>query len=190
MENGKEKANTMQVLILNIHSIHLDFSEKPEYMDEERWEKTKRIKSEADKKRSCASGYLLWIMCQKMQIIAPSYGYTKKGKPYLQGVENLSFNLSHSGDYAVLAQEQSLYKIKISRIRGTIYDCNMIPITNNSSKTIAAILPTSKGVAAIKNCADSTLLEDTLLDLIANKPSICEVDKTISSEGISFGKGR
>ena len=91
-----------------------------------------------------------------------------------------------TGGYSAVASQQSLYKINITRLRGTIYDCNMVPITNNSKKTIAAILPTSKGILAIKECANGDLLEEALKTLKENKPAICTVNNTINGEGIAF----
>ncbi|MBQ8267297.1 MAG: hypothetical protein IJZ21_02820 [Clostridia bacterium] len=89
-------------------------------------------------------------------------------------------------DYSAVAAEQSSYRINISRLRGTIYDCNMVPLTNNVSKTVAAVSPTPKGVLAISRCTSGTSLENSLNTLKSNKPTICTVEKTINSEGIAF----
>lgn len=92
----------MQILIKNILSIGDIPLKKPDYMEEKRWENLQHIKAEADKKRSLVSAYLLDYMCRELQIDNPVYEYSKRGKPILKDAE-CSFNLSHSGDYVVLA---------------------------------------------------------------------------------------
>lgn len=62
----------------------------------------------------------------------------------------------------------------------------MVPITNNFKKTVAAVLPSSKGVLAIKECADGESLKNALKTLSENKPAICNVKNTINGEGIAF----
>lgn len=89
-------------------------------------------------------------------------------------------------DYSAVALEQSSYRINISRLRGTIYDCNMVPLTNNLLKTYAAVSPTPKGVLAVSRCAEGEALDTALDTLKTNKPAICEVQNTIDSEGIAF----
>lgn len=100
----------MKILIKNIHSFGDAYpltDEKPGFMDSVRWEKFLSLKMEADKKRSLASGYLQKQMCKELGITNPKYGYSEKGKPYLKEYENIVFNISHSGDYAVLVYYES-----------------------------------------------------------------------------------
>ena len=104
----------MQILVNNINSLEKCMDcEKPFFMDIVRWNKIQSIKSESDKKRSFASGYLLHQMCKELGIDNPEYGYSEKGKPYLIGDHNVSFNISHSGDYVVLAYQESPQPIGI-----------------------------------------------------------------------------
>lgn len=91
-----------------------------------------------------------------------------------------------SQDYMSVAGEQMQYKINISRLRGTIYDCNMVPLTNNSTRLVAAVLPTPRGVIALKSCADDKNIEKSLNELQENKAIVCDVEKTINSDGIAF----
>ena len=91
-----------------------------------------------------------------------------------------------SGNYSEIAARQSSFRINVSRIRGTIYDCNMVPLTNNKTKTIAAVSPTPSGVMAINNCATGKELENAIDTLKDNKPVVCEVTKTDAREGIAF----
>ena len=90
------------------------------------------------------------------------------------------------GNYKSTAVEQSKYRINISKIRGTIYDCNMVPLTNNSSKLVAAVLPNPRGVLAISSCTSGENLDNSLKNLSLNKPTVCTVEKTINSDSIAF----
>lgn len=126
----------MQVLIKNITSTEDACfwegagasdrkMEKPHYISVERWEKIKTLKGAADRKRSLTAGYLLHLMCRELHIENPSYGYSNKGKPYLIGHGDISYNISHSGDYAVLAYQESKEPVgidiqQIRPLRGNI----------------------------------------------------------------------
>lgn len=91
-----------------------------------------------------------------------------------------------TSDYVAVQAEQASYRIKISRLRGTVYDCNMIPLTNGSYKTVAAVSPTDKAVSALSKIANEDKLEDALKILQSNKPAVCDVNRIIKSEGIDF----
>ena len=54
-----------------------------------------------------------------------------------------------NGDYAEVANRQIGYRITVSNIRGTVFDCNMIPLTNREYKIIAAVTPTGPDTALI-----------------------------------------
>lgn len=93
--------------------MDIGLEKKPEYIESKRWDDLKNLKQDADKKRSLASGYLLWSMCRRLEIKSPVYRYSQKGKPYPEGMGNLAFNISHSGDYAVLAFHKSTEPIGV-----------------------------------------------------------------------------
>lgn len=108
----------MRILIKNIQSFGGAYpltGEKPDFMESVRWEKMQSLKMEADKLRSLASGYLLDKMCKEMQMIKPQYKYGENGKPYIEGHENIVFNISHSGDYAVLVYSGAFKELKNSK---------------------------------------------------------------------------
>ncbi len=85
-----------------------------------------------------------------------------------------------TGDYYMLQESQTYYKIKVSNVRGTIYDCNMNPITNSEEKYIAAVIPTEAAVAEISGYADLKMLTE----LKNEKPIICEVPEKINTDDI------
>ena len=89
----------MKVRIININNIDNSF----QIMDEQRKKKMQSLKMEADRKRCLASGFLLEEMCRELGIAEPKFGHFQNGKPCLENGESIAFNLSHSGEYAVLA---------------------------------------------------------------------------------------
>ncbi len=88
-------------------------------------------------------------------------------------------------DYSAVLEAQSGYRLTVGNLRGTIYDCNMVPITNNKTKIIAAVSPTPRAVTAISGVLDGEERENTLERLKSGKPILCEVPREIECDGIS-----
>lgn len=93
-----------------------------------------------------------------------------------------------NGDYAEVAQRQIGYRITASNIRGTIFDCNMIPLTNREYKIIAAVTPTPQAVMKISAALEGKEKERVLEELEKGNPVICEVKKEIKCDGITCAK--
>ncbi len=87
-------------------------------------------------------------------------------------------------DYKQVQEQQSSLKIKIANLRGTIFDKNLIPITNSEKKIIACVSPTPRAVTAISNVLKGDALKSVLDRLKNNKPVICEVEEKIECDGI------
>ncbi len=87
-------------------------------------------------------------------------------------------------DYDEIYKEINCYKIKISDLRGTIYDCNMVPITNNKQKIIAAVSPTQKAISGIKSILEIDEYQKYSEILESGEPVICEIPEKISCDGI------
>lgn len=97
----------MELLIEHIASVGKnELQIKPAYITDERWKRIQKIRQEADKKRSLTAGKLLHRMCAACQIDDPVYKTNLNGKPFLNDHPEITFNLSHSGEYAVLAYEK------------------------------------------------------------------------------------
>ncbi len=89
------------------------------------------------------------------------------------------------GNYGELQAKQSSQRINISRPRGTIYDCNMVPLTNKETEIYAAVLPTPRAIVAISSVLEGDELAAALKPLNAGKPTVCKVPERIECEGIS-----
>ena len=80
------------------------------------------------------------------------------------------------------------YKLKIGNLRGTIYDCNMVPLTNNKQKIIAAVSPTKKAITAIRDLLPKNEKDKLLKQLQNGQPIVCEIEKDIKCDGITTTK--
>lgn len=96
----------------------------------------------------------------------------------------LRISVIANSDYKQVQQTQSSLKIKISDLRGTIFDRNLIPLTNNSKKIIACVSPTPRAVTAISSVLSGEELESVLERLKSGKPIVCEVEEEINCDGI------
>ncbi|HCA05071.1 MAG TPA: hypothetical protein DEO32_04135 [Ruminococcaceae bacterium] len=95
------------VFFTNINFVNKDHSAA---LSSERAAKAARLKQEADKKRSTAAGVLLSKFLPGEEIYTDEFG-----KP--QTKSGVCFNLSHSGDYAVLAVSNAPVGIDIEKSR-------------------------------------------------------------------------
>lgn len=87
-------------------------------------------------------------------------------------------------NYSEVQKNWASLKIKISNTRGTVFDRNKYPLTNNKKKIIAAVSPTSRAITAISKALNGKELETVLETLKSGKPAVCEVQKMIVCDGI------
>lgn len=83
-------------------------------LDEERQARVRRLGTSPDALRSLAAGLLLYDAFGESAKNA-TFAHGKRGKPHLTG--HHPFNLTHSGDYAVLALASDSVGVDIERIR-------------------------------------------------------------------------
>ena len=88
-------------------------------------------------------------------------------------------------DYSAVLNRQSGYRLTVGKLRGTIYDRNMVPLTNAESKIIAAVSPTPRAVTAISGVLYGDELQGVLEKLKGGKPVLCEVPQEIDCDGIA-----
>ena len=89
-----------------------------------------------------------------------------------------------TSNYSEVQKNFSSLKIKIGNTRGTIFDCNKYPLTNNQKKIIACVSPTPRAITAISQVLEGEALESILNLLKSGKPATCEVPEIISCDGI------
>ena len=87
-------------------------------------------------------------------------------------------------DYSAVGITQNGIRLKIGDSRGTIYDCNMVRLTNCEEKIVAAVSPTPRAITAISQVLKGDKLTEVLEQLKGGKPILCEVPKEINCDGI------
>lgn len=86
------------------------------YVGEYRRNKISRYKNEQDCKRSLLAELLIKkAIIEKMGLRDVTISRNKYGKPYLQGVKDFHFNISHSGHYVVIAVSEGKVGIDIEK---------------------------------------------------------------------------
>ena len=87
-------------------------------------------------------------------------------------------------DYTNVLNSHGRIKMEVASLRGTIYDCNMVPFTNTKTKIIDCVMPTNRAKTAISAVIKGKELEDLLERLSLGKPVLCELPEVIECDGI------
>lgn len=93
-----------------------------------------------------------------------------------------------SSDYAERCENQITYKIPVCRLRGSIMDCNMLPITNSETEIYAACLPTSSAKAIIPTLLEGKEKERVTGILADNGCAVCVVPYEVDCDGVTYIK--
>ncbi len=93
-----------------------------------------------------------------------------------------------SADYDTVRAKQNSYKLKIADQRSTIFDRNLVPLTNDAEKIIAAVSPTPRAITGISSVLSGDELENVLKRLKSGKPVLCEIPRIIECDGIACTK--
>ncbi len=76
------------------------------------------------------------------------------------------------------------YVLNVGRVRGTVFDRNLLPLTNNKQCIIAAVLPTPRAITAISSILKGEELQGVLKRLQSGKPALVELTEEVECEGI------
>ena len=88
------------------------------------------------------------------------------------------------GNYEAVQQKQSSYRIDISSLRGTIFDCNRIPITNAQTAEIAAVIPSTIAQITLKQAMNEKDFNSVKNYLAEDMPFTAEVNKKLKTENV------
>lgn len=94
------------------------------------------------------------------------------------------FFIATDEKFAAAATNQSTRILSLSKLRGTIYDCNGYPLTETSFHTVTVVMPTEKGILSLPSlCTDSEL--PMFLDLLkSGTPAVLEGNRGEESRDI------
>ena len=76
-----------------------------------------------------------------------------------------------TGSYSAAAASQSSYTVNVDTMRGTIYDCNMQPLTNAKRVKKAVLTPTPEVITALYEQLDEEKADDLAKRLKSGKRS-------------------
>ncbi len=87
-------------------------------------------------------------------------------------------------DFSQVSNSKNGIRLKIGNSRGTIYDRNLVRLTNSQEVIIACVSPTPRAITAISQILKGNELESVLNGLKSNKPILCQVPEKIDCDGI------
>ncbi len=82
------------------------------------------------------------------------------------------------------AASKNGYKVNLKRIRKTVFDCNLLRLTNKDEEIVAVALPTPRAVAAISAVEIEEDLEQVLAVLSLGRPAVIHPQKEIIGDGV------
>lgn len=95
------------------------------------------------------------------------------------------YEIAVSDKYVSAQSVQSSYKEELERIRGTVYDCNMLPITNNKKTYYAAIPPTPDAAVSVGDYLSPEEKERAIEEFKQRKVAVCKPIKTVENENVA-----
>lgn len=91
--------------------------------------------------------------------------------------------LSRKEDFAQAANRQSTYTLEVSKTRGTIYDCQGEKLVNDSSRYLAAVLPSNESAALLRG--EFVSVEAWREKMSGSTPFLMEVSaESVRGEGV------
>ena len=93
---------------------------------------------------------------------------------------------SQGEEYVAAAGAQSLYRLDIAQSRGTIYDCNLYPLTGSGSQYVAAVAPTIQAIGALEKATDGEYRDQLALALENGKPFQLALDEPVVDDQIDL----
>ncbi len=99
------------------------------------------------------------------------------------------YSLSHisgNAEYVAAAGQQSIYKLELTKARGTIYDCNLEPLTDQVSRRVAAVAPSIEAIGAVESATQGRYRERLALALEDGKPFALAVDRFIQNDCVDL----
>lgn len=83
------------------------------------------------------------------------------------------------------AETQNTARITVSRQRGTVFDTNMLPLTNTQSQNVTVVSPYADAQNALKGVLSAEELEALREQLTQGKPVLVNTEEAVSGYGIS-----
>lgn len=92
--------------------------------------------------------------------------------------------ISNKNNFKDAASNQQSYKLRISDIRGTIYDCRNVPLVNVEKKLVAAVIPSVEALSTLTPAVPECKKEELFKKCSGNTPFMIEIEKEVKSPWI------
>ncbi len=97
-------------------------------------------------------------------------------------------NISNGGELRDAAVCQHSYKLKVSEVRGTIYDCRNYPLVNQRSKLMAAVVPNVQTINKLSEIVPKSEFPKVCEYISYNRPFSTQVNAGIKTDDIDIFK--
>ena len=104
----------------------------------------------------------------------------------LCGVLLRIFVIGQGEQYRQTAAAQSRYTLSAGTARGSIYDCRLRPLVNESEKTVLAVDPTPAAMTALRQGLSAERFEEIYPLLQSGRPVLLPSDSPIVTAPISW----
>lgn len=95
-------------------------------------------------------------------------------------------NISGDAEYVAAAGQQSVYRLDVAKSRGTIYDCNLTPLTGQTTRLVAAVAPTIEAVGALESVTKGRYRQRLATALEDGKPFVMELDRYLEHDCVDL----
>lgn len=95
-------------------------------------------------------------------------------------------NVSGDAEYVAAAGQQSTYRLDVVKDRGTIYDCNLRPLTGSRKHWVAAVAPTIEAVGAIETATGGAYRDRLAAALEDGKPFAIELERPVKHDCVDM----
>lgn len=111
----------VEINILNIKEItdYKSLMDLSRYLDAEKQERVSKFRREEDKIRGIIGGVLTNVIASKktgINMMKIGYEYNQYRKPKFKNIEELEFNISHSGDYVISAFDKECLGVDVEEL--------------------------------------------------------------------------
>ncbi len=89
-----------------------------------------------------------------------------------------------TANYTEVQTAKNGIRLTIGRQRGTIYDCNNTPLTNDKELIMASVLPTPNAIITLRSVLKGEELASALDRLKDGKPILCQLPREVDCEDI------
>ena len=94
------------------------------------------------------------------------------------------FTVMRNERYSAAAEEMRNFRLSLGYSRGTVYDCNMSPITNQKDTVQAVIFNTPSAISSLYGRFSGEEIESVVAEIEKNGFAVREVSSEIEAEGI------